>query len=229
MKGQILIYNNVSEVADLMRPLFEGEDYEPKVVESLEDIKETLKVAEVLMLITDVELSGVNGFAVIEEVRRTSPIPIMVLSKQDEEAAKIKAFKTGADDYVVFPCSPLELLARVKAHIRRCKQISAEPFGGGKVYRIDDLVVNDVTRSVTVAEREVKLTPIEYKILKLLVQQKGRVLSTPEIYESIWNMRAIAADNTIAVHVRHIREKIEVNPKQPSYLKVVWGTGYKVG
>ena len=117
-----------------MEPLFTGEEYETRVVESLRNIKEALETEQVLMVITDVELSDEDGFSVIEQIRRTSPIPIMVLSGRDEEAAKIKAFRNGADDYVVYPCSPLELLARVKAHIRRCKQLSGSPFGAGKVY-----------------------------------------------------------------------------------------------
>lgn len=229
MNRQILVYNNHSGVVDLMEPLFAGEEYETRVVEHHQNIIEGIVQANVTMVITDIELSKGDGFDLIEQIRSLSPIPIMVLSSQDNEACKVKAFISGADDYVVYPCSPLELLARVKAHIRRYQQLSKAGCRGGKVYRIDNLVVNDVTRTVTVCDKEVKLTPIEYKILKLLVQEKGKVLSIEEIYESIWNMRAIGADNTVAVHIRHIREKIEENPKQPNYLKVVWGTGYKVG
>ena len=229
MKGQIFVYNNQSGIVDLMEPLLAGEEYETRIVQTYQEIVEGVLQGNVTMLITDVELKQDNGFALIEQIRQISPIPIMVLSRQDSEAAKVKALKNGADDYVVYPCSPLELLARVKAHIRRYQQLTGLTKGVGRVYRIDDLVVNDVTRTVTVCDREVKLTPIEYKILKLLVQKKGKVLSIEEIYESIWNMRAIGADNTIAVHIRHIREKIEENPKRPNYLKVVWGTGYKVG
>lgn len=228
MSGQILVYNNQSGVAELMEPLFAGEAYTLQIVKNRRNILDEIDKGDVGMLITDVELLRENGYTLIKQLRKYSPVPIMVLSGRDDEASKIKAFQSGADDYVVYPCSPLELLARVKAHIRRYDQL--RKMGDvSRVYRIDDLVVNDVTRSVTVADREVKLTPIEYKILKLLVQEKGKVWSTPEIYEAIWNMRAIGADNTIAVHVRHIREKIEENPKQPNYLKVVWGTGYKVG
>ena len=229
MNGQILVYNNHSGVVDLMEPLFAGEEYETRVVENCQNIIDGIAQGNVTMVITDIELSKGDGFDLIGQIRSLSPIPIMVLSSQDNEATKVKAFISGADDYVVYPCSPLELLARVKAHIRRYQQLSGASCRGGKVYRIDNLVVNDVTRTVTVCDKEVKLTPIEYKILKLLVQEKGKVLSIEEIYESIWNMRAIGADNTIAVHIRHIREKIEENPKQPNYLKVVWGTGYKVG
>lgn len=229
MNGRILVYHNQSGVVELMEPLFVGEAYEWQAVGARQDILDEIDAGNVVMLITDIELIKENGFELIRSVREYSPVPIMVLSAREDEISKIKAFQSGADDYVVFPCSPLELLARVKAHIRRYDQLLGADARVGRIYRIQDLVVNDMTKSVTVADREVKLTPIEYKILKLLMQEKGRVLSTPEIYESIWNMRAIGADNTIAVHVRHIREKIEENPKRPAYLKVVWGTGYKVG
>ena len=229
MTGQIIVYNNQSGVVELMEPLFAGDDYTTKVANSRQEILDALESGEARVLITDVELADDNGFELIRQIRLSSPVPIIVLSHRADDTAKIRAFKEGADDYVTYPCSPLELLARVKAHIRRYVQLSGVNRNMGKIYRIDDLVVNDVTRTVTVNDKEVKLTPIEYKILKLLVQEKGKVMSIEEIYESIWNMRAIGADNTIAVHIRHIREKIEANPKQPNYLKVVWGTGYKVG
>ncbi len=130
---------------------------------------------------------------------------------------------------MTMPCNPLELLARIKSQIRRYTQMANLCENINRIYRVDDLEIDDIKRKVTVADREVYLTPIEYKILRLLVKEKGRVLSIDQIYEAIWNMQAIGADNTIAVHIRHIREKIESNPKEPHYLKVVWGTGYKVG
>lgn len=229
MNGQILVYNNQSGVIEMIEPFFAGDEYVTKVMDSRQEIMDAMESNMVKLLITDIEQVDDSGFEWIEQMRKLSPIPIIVLSQRDDETAKIKAFRAGADDYVVYPCSPLELLARVKAHIRRFVQLSNASHSLSKVYRIENLVVNDVTRTVTVSDREVKLTPIEYKILKLLVQEKGKVMSIEEIYESIWNMRAIGADNTIAVHIRHIREKIEENPKQPYYLKVVWGTGYKVG
>ena len=123
----------------------------------------------------------------------------------------------------------MELLARIKCQLRRYHQLTGERGNAGHIYRVDGLEVNDLYRRVTVDGREVKLTPSEYEILKLLVQERGKVLSIAQIYESVWHMQAYGVDNTIAVHVRHIREKIEHNPKDPHYLKVVWGTGYKVG
>lgn len=181
------------------------------------------------LMITDTQLPDQNGITVIAKIREHSSLPIIVLSEKSGEIDKIGALNAGADDYVIKPCSLLELTARVKSQLRRYTQLRNMSDEIRNIYQVDGLVINDDTRQVTVEGREVRLTPIEYKILKLLAKEKGRVYSIDQIYETIWNMRAIGADNTIAVHIRHIREKIENNPKEPKYLKVVWGTGYKVG
>lgn len=139
------------------------------------------------------------------------------------------ALEAGADDYVTADCNPLELLARIKSQIRRYIQLVNMCVNVDRIYKIGGLTINDVQRTVTVDGRSVRLTPIEYKILRLLVQQRGQVLSNSQIYETIWKMQPIGAENTIAVHIRHIREKIESNPREPIYLKAVWGNGYKVG
>jgi DNA-binding response OmpR family regulator len=154
---------------------------------------------------------------------------MIIISGQTAETAKIMALNAGADDYVTEGCNPLVLLARIKSQLRRYRQLTDEKDRIAGIYRIDGLEINDTTREVSVDGRNVKLTPIEYNILKLLVQERGKVISIDKIYETIWHMRAVGADNTVAVHVRHIREKIESNPKEPRYLKVVWGTGYRVG
>ena len=152
----------------------------------------------------------------------------MVVSGQMSETAKIMMLNAGADDYVTSDCNPMELLARVKCQLRRYMQLAGKK-PEECIYKIDELEIDDSQKKVTVEGREVRLTPIEYKILRLLAKEKGRVWSIDQIYETIWHMQAIGADNTIAVHIRHIREKIESNPAQPRYLKVVWGTGYKIG
>lgn len=229
MKGTVLIYNNNTGVVERMQPLFAGEGYETAAVKELTDIRRKLERGEAQLLITDIELQGGNGIDAIREVRALSSIPIIVLSQKGDEESKVNALDAGADDYVVYPCNPLELVARVKSQLRRYTQLASMNANIQRIYRVNELVLDDMWRKVTVQGREVRLTPIEYKILKLLVQERGRVFSIEQIYESIWHMQAIGADNTIAVHIRHIREKIETNPKQPQYLKVVWGTGYKVG
>lgn len=232
MGKNILIYNDNTGISRKMRPLFAGENMELVVAGSEEELFWQLKDQATKLILIDVELDGKdwgNGVDLIRRLRKTTYIPIIVVSAQTAESAKVMALNAGADDYVVAGCNPLELLARVKCQLRRCGQLVKVQVNVDGIYRVDGLEVNDMYRKVTVDGREVKLTPIEYKILKLLVQERGRVLSVDRIYESIWKMQAIGADNTIAVHIRHIREKIENNPKDPHYLKVVWGNGYKVG
>lgn len=225
----ILVYNNKTGVVEVMRPLFAGEGYQVFEAESLEEMRSFIARRQVQLLITDVELKSADGIEVIREIRSSSSVPIIVLSEIDSEMVKIGALNAGADDYVTSPWNPLELLARAKSQLRRYTQLSNVSENIEHIYRVNDLIIDDICRKVSVDGREVRLTPIEYKILKLLVQERGKVFSIDQIYESIWNMKAIGADNTIAVHIRHIREKIERNPKEPQYLKVVWGTGYKVG
>lgn len=232
MEKTIVVYNDNTGIARIMRPLFAGEHLKMRVAGTLEELLQMLAEGSVQLMLIDVELDGKgwgNGVEVLMHLRRKSGIPIIVVSAQSAETAKIMALNAGADDYVVVGCNPLELLARVKGQLRRYSQLTTTRNGADQIYRVDGLEINDVRRSVTVDGREAKLTPIEYKILRLLVQERGKVLSISQIYESIWHMQAIGADNTVAVHVRHIREKIESNPKEPRYLKVVWGTGYKVG
>lgn len=217
---------------ETMSPLFVGESINMAVANNLEELLSLLDNDNIQLMLLDAELDDNgwgSGLELLNLIRRKTSIPIIVISAQSAEAAKITALNAGADDYVLAGCNPLELLARVKSQLRRYNQLVNVCANIDCIYRLDGLEINDRSRTVTVDGREVKLTPIEYKILRLLVQQRGKVLSISQIYESIWNMQAIGADNTIAVHIRHIREKIESNPKEPRYLKVVWGTGYKVG
>ena len=232
MNKQIVVYNNSTGIVEIMEPLFAGEKIGMLVAESYDELVKMLESKSIHLMLVDVELqeSGMGeGIELISNLRKISSVPIIVVSSQSAETAKITALNAGADDYVISGCNPLELLARVKSQIRRYTELVNMCANIDSIYRVDGLELNDVLRTVYVDGREAKLTPIEYKILRLLVQQKGKVLSISQIYESIWHMQAIGADNTIAVHIRHIREKIESNPKEPRYLKVVWGTGYKVG
>lgn len=156
-------------------------------------------------------------------------MPIIILSAKSEDADKILGLNVGADDYVTKPFNPLELVARVKSQMRRYTQLgSTVDHTNQAVYEAGGLAINDDLKEVTVDGEPVKLTPIEYNILLLLMKNQGKVFSIDQIYENIWNEDAIGVDNTVAVHIRHIREKIEINPKEPRYLKVVWGVGYKI-
>ena len=187
-----------------------------------------LKNNPVDLLIIDVMMPKLDGIRATLKIREKNALPIIILSAKSEDADKILGLNVGADDYVTKPFNPLELVARVKSQLRRYTQLGAAAEKRGNIYETGGLMIDDDRKEVTVDGETVKLTPIEYRILLLLVKNQGRVFSTNQIYESIWEEEAIAADNTVAVHIRHIREKIEINPNEPRYLKVVWGLGYKV-
>ena len=180
------------------------------------------------LLIIDVMMPKLDGIRATLKIREKNALPIIILSAKSEDTDKILGLNVGADDYVTKPFNPLELMARVKSQLRRYTQLDAMAEKRGNVYETGGLMIDDDRKEVTVDGEAVKLTPIEYRILLFLVKNQGRVFSINQIYESIWEEEAIAADNTVAVHIRHIREKIEINPKEPRYLKVVWGLGYKV-
>lgn len=200
-------------------------------VEKAYDGQEALKIVKdkkIDLMIIDVMMPKLDGIRATLQIRKESKIPIIILSAKTEDADKILGLNVGADDYVTKPFNPLELVARVKSQLRRYTTLSSYGDEEGNVYEAGGLLINDDLKKVIVDGEEVKLTPIEYNILLLLLKNKGKVYSINQIYENIWNEEAIGADNTVAVHIRHIREKIEINPKEPRYLKVVWGVGYKI-
>ncbi|SEP91636.1 DNA-binding response regulator, OmpR family, contains REC and winged-helix (wHTH) domain [Lachnospiraceae bacterium NE2001] len=186
---------------------------------------------QIHLVIIDIMMPNMDGIMATRKIREFSQAPIIFLTAKSEDADKILGLDIGADDYVTKPFNPLELVARVKSQIRRYTKLGAITEKGvddDKLIVNGGLVINDSAKSVTVDGDEVKLTPIEYSILLFLTENRGRVYNTSQIYEAVWDEDAIASDNIIAVHIRHIREKIEINPKEPRYLKVVWGQGYKV-
>ena len=194
-----------------------------------EEALKILKEEEIDLLIIDVMMPRLDGIRATLKIREENNIPIIILSAKSEDADKILGLNVGADDYVTKPFNPLELVARVKSQMRRYTQLGSTRMDESKaVCSTGGLSINDDLKEVTVDGEPVKLTPIEYNILLFLVKNQGKVFSIDQIYEKIWNEDAIGVDNTVAVHIRHIREKIEINPKEPRYLKVVWGVGYKV-
>lgn len=232
MDKNIVVFNNETGIVETMGPLFAKEGFHMTVAATRKELLTLLENGAMHLMLIDTKLDErnlKNGVEFITILRKKTTVPIIVVSAQNGENAKVLALNAGADDYVTAGCNPLELLARVKSQLRRYFQLVNPSTKLDATLKVDELEIDDASRAVVVAGREVKLTPIEYKILRLLVQQRGRVLSIEQIYEAIWKMQPIGADNTIAVHIRHIREKIETNPKEPHYLKVVWGTGYKVG
>ena len=225
----ILVCDDDKEIVEAIGIYLSQEGYHIlKAYDGIEAL-EVLEKEEVNLLILDVMMPRLDGIRATLKIREKNSIPIIILSAKSEDADKILGLNIGADDYVTKPFNPLELVARVKSQLRRYNQL-----GGSKkenedtVYETGGLRINDDLKEVTVDGEPVKLTPIEYNILLLLMKNQGRVFSINQIYESIWNEDAIGADNTVAVHIRHIREKIEINPKEPRYLKVVWGVGYKI-
>lgn len=226
---QILICKENRKNIEMLDTLLWEEGFEVLKTDNPEEIAEMLEQRDITLLVTDIKIAGRDCMQLIRDIRKNSGIPILVFSEEGSEGKKIAALNAGADDYVTLPCSPLELEARIKSQVYRYTQLVSFCKSISGVYRVDDLEINDVKRVVSVGGREVYLTPIEYKILRLLVKESGKVLSIGQIYEAIWNMQPVGVENTIAVHIRHIREKIESNPKEPRYLKVVWGNGYKVG
>ena len=226
---KILVCDDDKEIVEAIDIYLSGEGFE---VIGVYDGYEALKVLEetkVDLLIVDVMMPGLDGIRTTLKVRERSSIPIIILSAKSEDTDKILGLNIGADDYLTKPFNPLELVARVKSHIKRYTKLGNLGLQSEmNVFRCGDLEINDDTKEVSVAGEIIKFTPIEYNILLLLIKNAGKVFSIDEIYAQIWNEEAIGADNTVAVHIRHIREKIEINPKEPRYLKVVWGVGYKI-
>ena len=184
---------------------------------------------DIHLIILDIMMPEKDGLETLEEIRKTNGVPVILLSAKSEDYDKIGGLNLGADDYITKPFNPLELIARVNSSIRRYVKLGAiENKDNEKIYQTGDLIINDDTKKVIVDGKEVKLTGTEFNILKFLLQNKGKVYSIPEIYENVWKEEGFGAENIIAVHIRHIREKIEINPKEPKYLKVIWGVGYKV-
>ena len=225
---EILVCDDEKAIVEAVEIYLRQENYVVhKAYNGLEAL-EILKKNSIKLVILDIMMPELDGIHTALKIREFSSVPIIFLSAKSEDADKILGLNIGADDYVTKPFNPLELLARVKSQLRRYTVLGSLNVDNNAVCRVGGLEINDETKEVFVDGTPIKMTPIEYSILLLLMRNPGKVFSINQIYESIWNEEAIGADNTVAVHIRHIREKIEINPKDPKYLKVVWGVGYKV-
>ena len=226
--AKILVCDDDKEIVEAIEIYLTQEGYE---VEKAYNGEEALKKIDdnIDLVVLDIMMPKLDGIRATLKIREDKNLPIIILSAKSEDADKILGLNVGADDYVTKPFNPLELVARVKSQLRRFTQLGSNvKTKGYTMYSTGGLCVNDDLKEVTVDGELVKLTPMEYNILLLLIKNQGRVFSNNQIYESIWNENAVGVDNTVAVHIRHIREKIEINPKEPRYLKVVWGVGYKI-
>lgn len=228
MKINILIADDDREIVDSTAIFLKAEGYGIyKAYNGLEALDICLS-HDIQLILLDIMMPELDGLETLMRVREKKNIPIILVSAKSQDCDKILGLTAGADDYITKPFNPSELVARVKSQLRRYTQLGAMEPVKSSCISINGLVMDTDAKSVTVDGDEVRLTPIEYKILELLCRNPNRVFSSEQIYQNVWNYDNPVNDNTIAVHIRHIREKIEINPKEPRYLKVVWGIGYKI-
>lgn len=230
----ILVVDDDKEIVKAIEIYLGKENY--KIIKAYdgEQALEKIKENQIQLVILDIMMPKKDGIETLEEIRKDKNIPVIMLSAKSEDIDKINGLNNGADDYITKPFNPVELIARVNALIRRYTKLgssineTASESEKTNIIKNGELVINDDLKKVIVDGKEAKLTPTEYNILKFLTQNKGKVFSIEEIYTNVWDGECYAAENVIAVHIRHIREKIEINPKEPKYLKVIWGVGYKI-
>ena len=226
--ANILVCDDDKEIVEAIDIYLREEGYQVYKAYDGEQAVELLAKEQIHLLIMDVMMPKMDGIAATLKIRESSSIPIIILSAKTEDTDKILGLNIGADDYVTKPFNPLELMARVKSNLRRYTLLGSMGQENTQIYQAGGLVINDETKEVSVDGETVKLTPIEYNILLLLMRHPGRVYSSSQIYEQVWNETAFGSEGAVAVHIRHLREKLEIDPSNPRYLKVVWGLGYKM-
>ena len=230
-KKNILVVDDDREIVRAIALNLESEGYNVfKAYDGMEAL-DLAMTKDIHLIIIDVMMPKLDGLSAIMKIRERKNLPIIVLSAKSEDSDKVIGLSMGADDYVTKPFNPMELIARVRSQLRRyhnfgisgpaAEESASKYVNGG-------LELDDGAKRVTVDDQEVSLTPVEYKIVKYLMENRGLVFSSTQIYENVWNEPSYGADNIVAVHIRHIREKIEINPKEPRYIKVIWGHGYKM-
>ncbi|WP_127589951.1 response regulator transcription factor [Paenibacillus lautus] len=224
--NSILVVDDDSEIRDVIHVYLRNEGY--RVIEAADGLEalEVIKTTSIQLIILDVMMPRMDGISACIKIREISNTPIIMLSAKEEDIDKITGLTTGADDYMIKPFNPLELLARVKAQLRRQSLIGKEEFSS--LILIKDLVIDKAKHSVTLKGNNISLTPLEFSILELLASRPGQVFSSNKIYESVWKEPYGNSDNTVMVHIRNLREKIEESPREPHYIKTVWGVGYKI-
>ena len=225
----ILVVDDDKEIVGAIEIYLKNEGYNIIKAYNGKEALDLVNKNDIHLILLDIMMPKKDGLETLEELRKTKNIPVILLSAKSEDYDKIGGLNLGADDYITKPFNPLELIARVKSHLRRYVSLGTiKKEEDDNIYSTGGLVLNDDTKKVLVDGKEVKLTATEFNILKFLIQNKGKVYSIPDIYENVWKEEGFGAENIIAVHIRHIREKIEINPKEPRYLKVIWGVGYKI-
>ena len=230
-KPRVLVVDDEREIREAIRIYLRGEDIETIMATNGQEAVDLMKQQDIHLILMDVMMPGIDGIVATSLIREFSNVPIIMLTAKSEDTDKIMGLSLGADDYITKPFNPMELVARVKSQLRRYLQLGSQTVTSSTnqdILEVNGLRINPATKQVFVDGKEVRLTPTEFKILSLLMRNKGRVFSISDIYENVWDEPGYNAENTVAVHIRKIREKIEINPRDPRYLKVVWGIGYKI-
>lgn len=228
IKGNVLLVDDDKDIVESMEIHLKNEGLDVyKAYDGIQAL-EILVEEEIHIIIMDIMMPKMDGLSATLKIRENKNIPIILVSAKTQDTDKIIGLNMGADDYITKPFNPLELVARVKSNLRRYIKLGNFMEDEAEELKNGELVLDNVSKEATVDGEPVKLTPIEYKILELLLKNQGRVFSSRQIYESIWEEPGYNCDRTVAVHIRRIREKIEINPKDPKYIKVVWGVGYKI-
>ncbi len=228
MKYRVLVCDDDEDIASALEIYLQSEGYEVSKCFNGQQATKIIAEENVHLLLLDIMMPVMDGLTAAVKIREKSNVPIIFLSAKSEDTDRILGLNIGADDYVTKPFNPVELLARVRAHLRRYSHLGSMPEVSSDIYQTGGLLLDDTKKKIMVEGEDVSLTAMEYNILKLLMQNMEQVFSSDQIYEQIWNEPAFDIGKTVAVHIRHIREKIEINPKEPRYLKVIYGLGYKV-
>ena len=232
-KEMILMYNvlicdDQPEIVNALKIYLTPEGYGLFEAKDGAEALEIVKSRDIHLVLLDIMMPNMDGITATAKIREFSNVPILLLTAKSETEDKVLGLNVGADDYITKPFVPVEVLARVRSHLRRYDRLGAKPMEDSGTITIGGIVLDDRAKTVAVDADEVSLTPIEYEILKLLMENPGKVYSTRTIYETVWQENPYGSENAVAVHIRHLREKIEINPSEPRYIKVVWGRGYKM-
>ena len=232
-KEMILMYNvlicdDQPEIVNALKIYLTPEGYGLFEAKDGAEALEIVKSRDIHLVLLDIMMPNMDGITATAKIREFSNVPILLLTAKSETEDKVLGLNVGADDYITKPFVPVEVLARVRSHLRRYDRLGAKPMEDSGTITIGGIVLDDRAKTVAVDGDEVSLTPIEYEILKLLMENPGKVYSTRSIYETVWQENPYGSENAVAVHIRHLREKLEINPSEPRYIKVVWGRGYKM-
>ncbi len=226
--SKILVCDDDREIVEAIAIYLEREGYDVVKAYDGEEAMDVIEKDQIDLLIIDVMMPKLGGVETTFKIRENNSLPIIILSAKSEDKDKIFGLRVGADDYMTKPFNPMELLARVQSQLRRSTVLNQRQSEEEQIYQKGGLVLNSRSRQVTVDGELIKLTGMEYDILHLLMRNRGRIFTSDEIYERVWNEDSFGSSKVVSVHVRHIREKIEIDPKNPQYIQVVWGVGYRI-